>query len=378
MSGEERFKKSNRGGRRPSDSGRSARDGGRKPRRRSRGLFGNPALYIVFVLCVSALLAALGWIGANDVLALNKKELTAVVEIGESDSLGTVATKLKKAGIIEFRGLFLFYGAVSHADSKISEGSYELNTDMDYRAIVTAMGSRSASRMTVSVTIPEGYTIKQTFELLEEKGVNDYQDLMDTAANHDFDYDFLKDLPLGDATRLEGYLFPDTYEFYLGESPENAINRLLKNFSKKFDEDLSAQVGDTGYSKHQIVIIASLIEKEAANDEERAKIASVIYNRLRSSSYPYLQIDATVQYALPERKEQLTEEDLKIDSPYNTYLYQGLPAGPIANPGLASIKAALKPASTSYYFYILGKDGVHHFFKTYQEFVNYKNSLSNG
>lgn len=380
MSGEERYRNANQRRRKASDSGRASRNGGtgNKRRRERRGLFGNPALYIVFVLCVSALLAALGWIGANDVLALNKKELTAVVEINENDSLGDVSTKLKKAGIIEFQGLFLFYGALSSAEGKISEGTYELNTNMDYRAIVTAMGSRSSSRMTVSVTIPEGYTIKQTFLLMDEKGVNDYEDLLETAATHDFDYDFLSELPLGNANRLEGYLFPDTYEFYLGESPENAINRLLKNFNKRFSEELRAKIASTGRTMHEIVIIASLIEKEAANDEERSTVASVIYNRLKSNSYPYLEIDATVQYALPERKDKLTNEDLKIDSPYNTYLYQGLPAGPIANPGLASIKAALEPKSTGYYFYLLGKDEVHHFFKTYQEFINYKRSLSNG
>ena len=377
MSGEEKYKKGNRQSRKPSETGRNPREGGvqKKPRRRSKSLFSNPFFYIIFVLSVSALLAAVSWIGANDVLALNKKELTALVEVGEDDSFGDVAAKLKQTGIIEFKGLFLFYGALSSAGGKISAGTYELNTDMDYRAIVTAMGSRSASRMTVSVTIPEGYTVKQTFELLDEKGVNDYEDFMDTAANHDFEYDFLSDLPLGDASRLEGYLFPDTYEFYLSEAPETAINRLLKNFDKRFSTDLRSEIEATGYTMHEIVIIASLIEKEAANDAERATIASVIYNRLKSNSYPYLQIDATVQYALPERKEKLTADDLKIDSPYNTYLYQGLPVGPIANPGLASIKAALAPKSTGYYFYILGTDEVHHFFKTYQEFVNFKNAL---
>lgn len=385
MSGEERSRYGSRrsgenyGGRRGTpDSGRGRREEpARRPRRRKRGIFSNPAFYAAFVLGVSALLAALLWIGANDVLALNKKELTAVVKIEENESIGQVASSLKKAGIIEFKGLFLFYGALSSAENKISAGSYELNTDMDYRAIVTAMGSRSASRMTVSVTVPEGYTVKQTMQLLADKGVNDYDDLMDTAANHDFDYDFLKDLPKGDASRLEGYLFPDTYDFYLNEAPETAINRFLKNFNGKFSQELRDKVAGTGYSMHQVVIIASLIEKEAANDDERATIASVIYNRLKSSQYPYLQIDAAVQYALPERKEKLTEEDLQVDSPYNTYLHKGLPAGPIASPGLASIKAALSPAKTDYYFYALGTDGKHHFFKTYQAHVNFKNSLPN-
>ena len=136
--------------------------------------------------------------------------------------------------------------------------------------------------------------------------------------------------------------------------------------------------GESGYSLHEIVTVASLIEMEAGKDAERATIASVIYNRLNSSYYPYLQIDATIQYALEERKESLTNADLQIDSPYNTYKYTGLPPGPIANPGLASIRAALEPESTGYYFYALNKSGSHNFFATQSQFEYFVNSSEFG
>ena len=133
-----------------------------------------------------------------------------------------------------------------------------------------------------------------------------------------------------------------------------------------------------GRSFDDILTVASMIEMEAASDAERPRIASVIYNRLESSSFGYLQIDATVQYALAERKDKLTYDDLEVDSPYNTYTHKGLPPGPIANPGLASIKAALNPEDTSYYYYALRKDGSHKFFTNYSEFEAFVESSDFG
>ena len=155
-------------------------------------------------------------------------------------------------------------------------------------------------------------------------------------------------------THLDVYKRQDTYEFYQGEQASNAINRFLLNFHGKLTADMYAQAESLNITLHQAVIIASMIEAEAANDDERAQIASVIYNRL-AANMP-LQIDATVMYALGEHKDFLTEEDLQVDSPYNTYLNTGLPAGPICNPGLASLNAALQPASTDYLYYALNTE----------------------
>jgi len=301
-------------------------------------------------------------------------EKTKTVSVADIDY---VANLLQEQGIIEYQFVFRMFAKLSNAEQKLAPGTYELNTDMDYRAIVANMGSRSTSRMTTKVTIPEGYTLEETFKLLEEKGVSTAAKLRDMAANYDYAFSFLQEIPLGDPSRLEGYLFQDTYEFYLGEDPKMVINKMLVNFDARLTEELRDVIREEKeMTIHDIVIIASLIEKETDGADQK-KISSVIYNRLNSNvTGGKLEIDATVQYALPERKEKLTYEDLEIDSPYNTYKYAGLPAGPIANPGMAAIRAAIYPDSTKSYWYALGDDGVHHFFGNYDSFINFKNGLS--
>ena len=322
-------------------------------------------LYVVFVIGVSLLLSVVAWVWANDILALNKDPHTAIVEIKEEDSLGDVIRTLK-----DHKLLFRLFVTFSGSGDDISPGRYELNTDMDYRAIITNIGPRSPSRQQVDVTIPEGYTIDQIFALLEENSVSTVAKLQEQAANHNYNFSFLQELPLGDYHRLEGYLFPDTYQFYVGQDPLYVINKMLLNFDSKVTDEMRAQVADSGYSLHDIVTIASMIEKETDGSDQRS-IASVIFNRLRNpgaETAGYLQIDATLQYILPERKELLSDADKQLDSPYNTYLHKGLPAGPISNPGMASIYAAMNPENTGYYYYVLNPNtSKHEFSKTYRE-----------
>ena len=339
-------------------------------------------MYFLFVVCVSVALAAFAWMAADDVLSLNKEYIEAEVYVGEDMDVDQIATELQTKGLVRYRRLFALFGKFFHADEKIEPGTYTLSTKLDYRALIQNMhhytGWTGEARATVKVTIPEGKTVMETFQILAEHGVCPYETLMECAATEVFDYSFLRDIPEGDASRLEGYLFPDTYEFYADSSPKAAICRFLDNFGERIPERVEEQAAALGYSLQEIVIVASLIEKEAGNDTERATIASVIYNRLQSTSYPYLQIDATIQYAMGEHKESLTLADLEVDSPYNTYKYTGLPPGPIANPGLASIRAALNPESTGYYFYALHKNGNHKFFSSYNEFQRFINSSDYG
>ena len=196
-------------------------------------------------------------------------------------------------------------------------------------------------------------------------------DLQDMAANHDYAFSFLQDLELGDYHRLEGYLYPDTYEFTTPQNPLYVINKMLVRFDEQFTDEMRQEAEGSGRTIHEIITVASMIEKET-DGNDRADIASVIYNRLDNPSggtQGYLQIDATLAYI--NGGQVPTEEDKSIDSPYNTYLYKGLPAGPISNPGLESIQAAMSPNSTSYYYYALGDDGVHHFFNTLREQQNF-------
>lgn len=331
-------------------------------------------IYVGGILLISFILATIGWRWAGDVLALNKEPLTASVTITEGESLGDVTAELKEKGLVKYGYLFQLFASFTHKAEKITAGSYELSTVMDYSALLNNISSTSAYRETVTVTIPEGYTVEEIFKLMENKGVCSYNDLLKVAQEETFDFDFLKDVKTTKEKRLEGYLFPDTYEFYKGADAKNVINTMLKNFDERFDSKMEAEMQLLGYSKNDIIIMASIIEKETDGSDQR-NIASVIQNRLKNTwATPkgYLQVDSTIQYLLKERKKKLTDKDLEIDSPYNTYKNPGLPIGPICNPGLTAIEAALEPNKTNYYYFMLGKDGTTHFFDTEAAFLAFK------
>lgn len=346
----------------------------RKRRKRSPGArLAFVVLYVIAVIGVSVLLACVGWIAANDVLALNKEYKAVTITIDPDDDMNDVVNLLEEKGFIEYKFLFKLFAAFTNGDDKISAGTFTLNTDMDYSALINGMKANSSNRAKVSITIPEGYTVDQIFRLMAEQGVvNDIQELYDVAAKHDYDFSFLKDIPLGKATRLEGYLYPDTYEFYTPHDATWAINKMLVNFDSRFTEEMRKEITDSGRTIHEIVTIASMIEKET-DGEDRGNIASVIYNRLNNTSYETvgkLEIDATIYYITGEPVTWASREN--TNSPYNTFKHAGLPPGPIASPGMNSIKAAISPSDTGYYYYALGDDGKHHFFKTYsglQEFT---------
>ena len=332
-------------------------------------------LYVLLVIVGSGVLATVGWIWACDLLGLNKEPVSIEVTIDDDTDFDAVVDLLEDEGLIQYKFLFKLYATFSHAQDKIAPGRYELNTEMDYHALVSSMSSSSSTRLTTNVTIQEGLTIDQLFTLLDERGVCSVERLQDMAANHDYAFDWLRDRPLGDYHRLEGYLFPDTYTFEMGENPKYVLNKMLVNFDAKMDEYMPQYTGeDAQYSLHDIVTIASMIEKETdgTNNEERndyRSIASVIYNRLENpaaETVGYLQIDATLVYLNGGKVPTLA--DREIDSPYNTYLHQGLPPGPISNPGMQSLLAAMNPADTNYYFYVLNPETKQHeYTRTYAE-----------
>lgn len=337
-------------------------------------------IYIICVLIASCLLAEIGWLAVNEVCALNKKPLTAQVAIEEGDGLGAIASKLKKAGIIDSKFLFKLFGSVTHMANKVDPGVYTLDTDMDYHCLGQSMQMGAGVAETVTVTIPEGYTVQQIIDLLAENKVSTPGMLTEAAKNYVFeDYSYIDNENLGSINRLEGYLFPDTYEFFVNEEASSALGRLIANFNSHMFEDEEMAAKLEGKDLKEILTIASLIEKETDGTDRRT-IASVIYNRLNNSAETayLLQIDASLVYAAGR---EITQEDYQtLDSPYNLYTHQGLPPTPIANPGIASIKAALNPKSTDYYFYALdvngefGKAKRHVFSKTLAEH-NYVQSV---
>ena len=309
-------------------------------------------MYAAFILCASVLLAVFGWMAASDVLALNKSaesvEITLpesaftqkTVDVTDDDGnvtgtktvrvadMNTVAGILKDYGLINYKWLFQLYSRFSNAEMQVSPGTYALTTNLDYRALVKKMQTGADSQLQTLVMFPEGYNLDQVFAKLEENGVCSREDLYAAAADAEFSYAFLEGVGTGDPYRLEGFLFPDTYYFYQGMQASSAINKFLSNFHYRITDEMWQKAQALNLTFKQVITVASLIEREAANDAERATIASVIYNRL-NIGMP-LQLDSTVVYAIRETGETTMSTELiqATDSPYNTYLYQGLPPRP--------------------------------------------------
>ena len=379
----------------------------RPKRKGGYGLFGLPHLlsttiWAGLILFIGISLGRVLWLCAADILAFGRQESSVTITITDTDTLDSITNKLHNAGLIKYPGLFKMYAKLAKVEekNKISAGTFELNTLYDYHALVGGMSATSSYRETVEVFIPEGYTCAQIYALLEEKGVCTVAQMEEYASTSEFSsYWFLEGVPRGSKYCLEGFLFPDTYEFYTNDTPQRIFHKLLTRFDDQFTDDMEAQLEElnkylaakyraNGLSQdyidqhkitvREIVIIASMIEKETAHTGEIKNISSVIYNRLTNpSNYPKLNIDATIVYALGG-KTDLTAEDMKVDSPYNTYLYNGLPPGAISNPGQFSLLAALDPADTKYYFYALDPTAEirgHKFFRTYEEHKQFLASL---
>ena len=321
-------------------------------------------LYSVFVICISLVLAVLAWLAASDVLGFGTSDELVYITVEKGFDIEDIIEKLYDSGLIKYKSLFRIYADYSKAEEKIAAGSYALNKNYDYRAIVHGMTARGGVLEETRVTIPEGLTLAEIFMRLEDYGVCAASDLWETAANYDFNYSFLDKSTLGERHRLEGFLFPDTHNFYLDSSPVLVIDKFLNEFDNRFTETYIERAEFMGYSIRDIITIASMIEREAGSDEERPRIAAVIYNRLNNSTdFPFLQIDSTIVYAMAGTSAY-SSDFTEFESPYNTYLHEGLPPGPIANPGFESIRAALYPSSTDEYYYALNTSGTHEFFRT--------------
>ena len=357
---------------------------GRPKRKKGEGLLGIPNILVTFVWL--ALILAIGvtagrmlWVCASDVLAFGREDQVVTITIYESDTMDDIIEKLYSNGLIRYRSLFQLYASISDAEEDIQPGIYDLNTRYDYHALVNSM-SPSSSRSVVELTIPEGYTCQQIFALLEENRVCTAVDIGAYAVDGELDdYWFLENVERGSEYCLEGFLFPDTYQFYQNSTPREALEKMLDNFKVRFNEEMRAQIETLnanvtggGYTVREVVIVASLIEKEAAAPSEAAAIAGVIYNRLfRWGDTPaYLNIDAALVYAQGGDNQTI---DTTLDSPYNTYTHVGLTPTPIANPGLSSLEAALNPETHDYYYYVLNPStGMHQFSTTYEEHEAYR------
>ena len=387
---------------------------GRPRRKKGDGLLSIPhllaaAIWLLIILAVGTSLGRMIWVCAADVLAFGRESKEVTISVTADDTMETIAEKLHNAGLINIPDLFLLYADLTDVaeEHKITTGTFTLNTMYDYMALVNHMGPRATNRAVVEdVLIPEGFSCRQIFALLEEKGVCKAADLEAYAASGELkDYWFLEGVERGSKYCLEGFLFPDTYDFYENSTPKLALEKMLDGFQYRFTEELYGKLpalnerltemmkkngeNETFIAEHQLTLrdlltVASMIEEETASNAESYRIASVIYNRLFSwgSTPRYLNIDASIIYAL-DGKTNLTAEDMAVDSPYNTYTHTGLTPGPISNPGLASIQAALEFEDTSYFYYVLNPaTGEHQFSKTYAEHTEwvekFREAQSNG
>lgn len=341
-----------------------------EPPRRRRARLTPLGKLVVFLLVLLVPLGGLGLYAKNVSGGSGAGRPVAVV-IEPGSSASEIADTLEKAGVIKAAWLFRLYSRIKGTAKNLKPGEYEFRTNMSYAAVVTILEKGPAIEIT-RVSLPEGKTVRETARIMAEAGFTAEQFLTEaTNGKHATTY-----LPKG-SKNLEGFLFPKTYDFEEGTTAAQAVDRLLSQFQKETASLDWTRASKLGVTPYQIVIIASLIEREARVPQDRAKIARVIYNRIARGMR--LQIDATVQYAIfldtGSYKNPLLTDDYGYRSRYNTYQIDGLPPAPIASPGLASLQAALNPADGKWLYYVLINDkGEHGFANTYDEFVRLKNS----
>ena len=299
-----------------------------------------------------------------------------MVTVPKGAGLSAIAEVLEEEGIISYPSLFKLKVKSSGGEYVFQMGSHMLSNSMSYGEIIQKLTGPPdvAFDESVKVLIPEGYEIRQIAEVLEEKGLADSEEFIRETEQGEFDYAFIDGIDRSE-NRLEGYLFPATYDIIPGESEHEIIDRMLKAFEIAVIP-IYEQSG-TEMSLDEVITMASLIEREAANDSERGLVSSVFYNRIKADMT--LSSCASVQYIIKERKPILSNSDIKIKSPYNTYINKGLPIGPIASPGEKSVRAALNPDETDYMYFVALMDGSKNVFsKTGEEHLRIVNKIQNG
>ena len=333
-------------------------------------------LYIIIVVAVSGLLSYYIIVFVNDMYAFVKSPEEVEVTIPEYATVEEIADVLGDAGVVKYPDLLVLYAKLKKIDKtyEFIAGDYTVNGMMNYDELFYAFVEQKSYEV-VRITIPEGYTVDEIITLFTENGIGSREGFVDVINNYEFDFDFVRALDEADLTgrtyRLEGYLYPDTYEFYKSSSEVTVIYKLLNRFNVIFSADFYEKAEEIGYSVDEIMTLASMIEKEARYSQDYEMVSSVFHNRLNSDNFPRLESDATIMYAIQvrdgERKSALTGEDLAYDTPYNSYLYDGLPPGPIANPGYEAITCALWPASSKYYYFVSDNYGNTYFSRTNAE-----------
>ena len=322
-------------------------------------------IYIAVVVILSAYLSYYIISIGNDVFALVTDEREVQIEIAEGATDDDVAKLLEESGIIEYGWvykLYMRYRGSGDASTEYIPGTYTLNTNYNYSQIITRITTKTVNREVVRITIPEGFTVDQIIDLFVSNGLGEREKYVEAINEYPYKHEFVQALeeagyPETRKYRLEGYLFPDTYDFYNTTSEVYVINTLLNNFNNKFWKDFIAEnsegesyrqmmLEEYGMTFDDIVTLASMVQSEGKTAEDFEYISYVFHNRMsHSGTFPYLESDATIQYVLEERESDSSKIDISIDSPYNTYNHEGLPPGAISNPGLDAFTAAMFPSA---------------------------------
>ncbi|WP_160691193.1 endolytic transglycosylase MltG [Clostridium sp. C2-6-12] len=303
---------------------------------------------------------------------LNSNENTMLIEVRQGEGFYDILNKLDKEDKLSNKLLIKVKLAIDKKNIKLREGIYEINTNSSLEELISSLENGTGVKNLIKFTIPEGYSIEEIGNVLEEKEICSKNEFIKAVQN----YELPKYVSNNSKKRynLEGFLYPDTYLVEEGLGAENIVKIMLTRFEdvlKQVKDETKVDIKDEDVEK--IITIASMIEKEAKVQKDRPLISSVIYNRLDKNMK--LEIDAAVIYALGYHVDVVLNKHLEINSPYNVYKYEGLPVGPIASPGINCIKAAILPEKTDYLYYILQKDDSHYFTKSYDDFLKKKKEL---
>ena len=342
--------------------------------------FLRPVICIGVAAVVSLILCVYGLGCINDVLALNKDETAVEITVQQGMTDDEVLDILHDNKLIKNKLFCKLFLSVFDQDGEYISGGYTLSPSMGVEKMIATMKSDYTNAETVTLTFPEGYTIDEIAEKLEANEVCTATSFINTLQNVDFstEYDFLKSISNKEERfrALEGYIYPDTYEFYVGENASSVVRRFLDNFENRWTEEYQEQAEKRGLTVDEVIIMASILQKEAANSEQMPMIAGILYNRLdRPNAFPLLQCDSTEDYLLNTIKPGLsssvedTQRYIQYRDTYDTYseACKGLPVGAIANPGDAAIKAALFPEDTSYLYFRHDKKGNIYYANSFSE-----------
>ncbi|MEG0691954.1 MAG: endolytic transglycosylase MltG [Oscillospiraceae bacterium] len=324
-----------------------------------------------FIIVGISVMLAIGIIfSAQDILGINKPDNAYIIDIEKNSSVTQIAQTLEDRGVIKSALLFRTYYKLSKIEGDFQFGTYPLNSNMSYGVIIDELQKYSTSKEEVRIVFPEGLTLYDMAQLLQKNKVCNANEFLKAIDTEDFGFEFEKNIWENDLRfhQLEGYAFPDTYNFFINENPVSVAKRMLKNYDDRVTQLMKEKLEGSGLTQEKVIIIASIVQREAGKTDEMKRVASVYLNRLKSpNEYARLQADPTREYA-NQLKPQMDIINQDIIDAYNTYEGIGLPPGPICNPGLEAIKAVLEPEETPYYYFCSNlKTGEFYYAETLQQ-----------